>query len=428
MALNDALTEIPYWLDPPILTKNFAGKPLPDKTDILVIGSGYTGTSAALRLRQAGMRVVLIDREKLGTTASARNGGMTLTGLSQELASSEKKLGTDKVQHLFAESIESVNTVERLVMEGNIDCHFHRYGHLEAAYKPSHFEDLKQEQELLATRFNHETRLISPENLASEIGSDLYHGALLDPVSAGVHPAKYIAGLISMADQAGVDLHEEVAAEAVERRSNRFRVRTNRGAIQADQVIVATNGDTGRLTPWIQRRLVSTRSLMIATEELPGEMARSLIPRGRMIFDTKIFLFYFRLSPDGKRLLFGGRPKSPGKTLRQNAAFMHRDMLRVYPQLKEMRIEYAWWGKLGFTMDRSPHIGQHDGYYYALGYCGHGVALATYLGEKLSEMILGQGTPTLFADLKFQAIPLYTGKAWFRPMLYWYYSLLDKLP
>jgi len=296
MALNDALTEIPYWLDPPILTKNFAGKPLPDKTDILVIGSGYTGTSAALRLRQAGMRVVLIDREKLGTTASARNGGMTLTGLSQELASSEKKLGTDKVQHLFAESIESVNTVERLVMEGNIDCHFHRYGHLEAAYKPSHFEDLKQEQELLATRFNHETRLISPENLASEIGSDLYHGALLDPVSAGVHPAKYIAGLISMADQAGVDLHEEVAAEAVERRSSRFRVRTNRGAIQADQVIVATNGDTGRLTPWIQRRLVSTRSLMIATEELPGEMARSLSPRGRMIFDTKIFLFYFRLS------------------------------------------------------------------------------------------------------------------------------------
>jgi glycine/D-amino acid oxidase-like deaminating enzyme len=428
MALNGSLKEIPYWLDPLILTNNFAGKTLPEKTDVLIIGSGYTGTTAALRLRQAGVPVVLIDREKLGTTASARNGGMALTGLTQGLASPEKKLGTEKARQLFAESIESVNTVERLVMEGNIDCHFHRYGHLEAAFKPSHFERLKQEQEHLATRFNHETRLILPENLAAEIGSDLYHGALLDPISAGVHPAKYIAGLITMVDQAGVDLNEEVTAEAVERRGNGFRVRTNRGSIQADNVIVATNGYTGRLTPWIQRRVVSTRSLMIATEELPEEMARSLIPRERMIFDTKIFLFYFRLSPDGKRLLFGGRPKSPGKTLRQNAAFMHRDMLRVYPQLKDMRIDYAWWGKLGFTMDRSPHIGRHAGYYYALGYCGHGVALATYLGEKLAQMILGQGTPTLFADLKFPAIPLYTGKAWFRPMLYGYYSLLDKLP
>jgi len=353
---------------------------------------------------------------------------MTLTGLSQGLASSEKKLGSDKVRQLFAESLESVNTVERLVMEGNIDCHFHRYGHLEAAFKPSHFEHLKQEQEILAARFNHETRLIPPENLASEIGSDLYHGALLDPVSAGLHPAKYIAGLISMADGAGVDLHEAVTAEIVERRGNGFSVRTNRGAIQADKIIVATNGYTGRLTPWIQRRLVSTRSLMIATEELPVEVARSLIPHGRMIFDTKIFLFYFRLSPDGKRLLFGGRPKSQGQTLCQNAAFMHRDMLRVYPQLKDLRIEYAWWGKLGFTWDRSPHIGRHDGYYYALGYCGHGVALATYLGEKLSEMILGKETQTQFAALKFQAIPFYTGKAWFRPMLYWYYSLLNKLP
>ncbi len=428
MTLNGALKEVPLWLDPPILTKSWVGKPLPGKTDVLVIGGGYTGTTAALRLSQAGVRVVLIDRERLGTTASARNGGMTLTGLSQGLASSEKKLGKAKVRQLFAESIESVNTVEGLVTEGNIDCHFQRYGHLEAAFKPSHFEHLKQEQELLVTRFDHETRLIPPENLASEIGSDLYHGALLDPVSAGVHPARYIAGLILMADLAGVDLHADVTAESIERRGNRFRVRTDRGAIEADNVIVATNGYTGRLTPWIQRRLVSTRSLMIATEELPEEMARLLIPQGRMIFDTKIFLFYFRLSPDGKRLLFGGRPKSPGKPLGQNAAFMHRDMLRVYPQLKDVKIEYAWWGKLGFTWNRLPHIGQHGGYYYALGYCGHGVAMATYLGQKLSEMILGRGTPTLFADLKFQAIPLYTGKAWFRPMLYWYYSLRDKLP
>ena len=427
MTLIAELKEIPYWLDPPILTKSWAGLSLPQKTDVLVVGSGYTGTTAAIRLRQAGAQVVLIDREKLGTTASARNGGMTLTGLSQGVASAEKKLGRETVKRLFAEALESVDTVERIVAEGKIDCHFQRYGHLEAAFKPSHYEHLKHEQEYLASRFNHETKLIPPEDLPAEIGSALYHGALLDPVSAGVQPAKYIAGLVSMADQAGVELHEEVAAERIERRGRKFAVRTNRGEIVADDVIVATNGYTSRWTPWVQRRLVSTRSLMIATAELPGNMAQSLIPKGRMIFDTKIFLYYFRLSPDGKRLLFGGRPKSPSKSLRQNAGFMHRHLLQVYPQLKDVPIEYGWWGKLGFTRDRSPHIGRHEGCYYALGYCGHGVALATNFGERLAEMVLGQETRSAFADLKFRAIPLYNGKAWFRPILYSYYGLKDRL-
>jgi glycine/D-amino acid oxidase-like deaminating enzyme len=331
------------------------------------------------------------------------------------------------VKRLFAESVKSVSTVESIVAEGKIDCHFQRYGYLEAAFKPTHFEHLKHEQEYLASRFNHETELIPPENLPAEIGSSLYHGALLDPLSAGVQPAKYIAGLVSMADQAGVELHEEVTAERIERRGNKFAVRTSRGEIVADDVIVATNGYTSRLTPWVQRRLVSARSLMIATAELPGHLAQSLIPKGRMISDTKIFLYYFRLSPDGKRLLFGGRPKSPSKSLRQNAGFMHRHLLNVYPQLKDIRIDYAWWGKLGFTLDRSPHIGRHEGYYYAMGYCGHGGALATYFGERLAEMVLGRETRSAFSELKFRAIPLYNGKAWFRPMLYSYFGIKDRL-
>ena len=166
---------------------------------------------------------------------------------------------------------------------------------------------------------------------------------------------------------------------------------------------------------------------MIATEELPHDLAKSIMPKGRMIWDTKIFLYYFRLSPDGKRLLFGGRPKSPGKTLRENAAYMYRDMLRVYPQLKDIGIDYAWSGKVGFTPDRSPHIGRNDGIYYSLGYCGHGVALATYLGEKLAQMVQGKGANTAFADLPFRAIPFYRGNAWFRPLVYFYFGLLDRM-
>ena len=426
MKLSANFQEMPYWLDPEPLTKSYAGNPLPDQTQVLVIGGGYTGTTAAIRLMQAGVQVTVIDSEKLGTTASARNGGMTLTGLSEGLKTIEKKLGKEKTKQLFQESIESVNTVERLVIEGDIDCDFHRYGHLEAAFKPSHFENLKREQERLGSQFNHETRLIPAGELKAEIDSPLYHGALFDPVSAGVHPAKYIAGLITMADRLGVDLHETVTAEAIERRGIGFSVRTDRGTIAADDVIVATNGYTGRLTPWLQRRVISTESLMIATEALPRDLAKLLIPNGRMIWDTKIFLFYFRLSPDGKRLLFGGRPKSPSKTLRENAAYVSRDMLRVYPQLKDIGIDYAWSGKIGFTLDRSPHIGRKEGIYYSLGYCGHGVALATYLGEKLALMVQGKGANTAFADLPFRAIPFYRGNAWFRPLVYAYFSMLDR--
>jgi glycine/D-amino acid oxidase-like deaminating enzyme len=342
MKLSETFKEVPYWLDPPLLEKSFNTNPLPDRTDVLVIGGGYTGTTASIRLKQAGVQVTLIDKEKLGTTASARNGGMTLTGLSEGLATIEKKLGKEKVRQLFAESLESVNTVERLVAEGSIDCDFHRYGHLEAAFKPSHFESLKREQERLSSRFNHETHILSPAEMKTEIDSALYHGALLDPQSAGVHPAKYIAGLITMADQLGVNLHEAVTAQAIERRGTGFSIGTNRGTLSADEIIVATNGYTGPLTPWIQRRIISTESLMIATEKLPKDLAKSLIPRGRMIYDTKIFLFYFRLSPDGRRLLFGGRPKSPRKTLQENAAYMYRDMLRVYPQLKDIGIDHNY--------------------------------------------------------------------------------------
>jgi glycine/D-amino acid oxidase-like deaminating enzyme len=427
MTLSTNFKEIPYWLDPPPLVKSFPGAALPARTDVLVVGSGYTGVAAAIRLKQAGLRVTLIDRLKLATAASARNGGMTLTGLSRAPAEVENRLGEEKAKQLFAESLESVNTVERLAAEGSIDCNFQRCGHLETAFKPAHFERLKRDQERLHSRYHHETHIISPAELKREIDSGLYHGALLDPASAGLHPAKFIAGLITMAEGLGVNLCEEVSAKAIEQQGSGFSIRTNRGTIAADEIIIATNGYTGPLTPWLRRRLVPTESLMIATEELPPDLAGSLIPKGRMIFDTKIFLYYFRLAPDGRRLLFGGRPKSLRRTLRENAVAMHRVMLSVFPRLQEIDITHAWSGKIGFTLDRLPHIGRHNGLHYALGYCGHGVALATYLGEKLAAMVQGQDPATAFADLPFRPIPFYNGNPWFQPLVYAYFSLLDRI-
>ncbi len=262
--------------------------------------------------------------------------------------------------------------------------------------------------------------------METEIGSRRYHGALLDPLSGGVHPAKYIAGLARMADQCGVDLHEGVEAKNIEMRNGRFLVKTDKGFVSAEQVVVATNGYTGSLVPWLHRRVIPVESMIIATEELPAEIAKSLIPNGRMIFDTKNLLFYFRLSPDGKRMLFGGRLRSAKKSMRENAAFMRRNMLQVYPQLEKVGIAYAWSGNVAMTWDRLPHIGRQNGIYYAMGYCGHGVALASYLGRKLSEMILGSGTPTAFADNTFKAIPFFRTIPWGLPMITLYYSTLDR--
>ena len=421
------IKEATYWMDPHPTINNYSNKPLPQKTDVLVIGSGYTGVVTALQLKKANVDVTLIDKGRIGSEASSKNGGMALTGLCVSLQKVKKKFGKEIMVQFFQESLESVNCVERLVAEGSIDCHFERNGFLEAAFKPAHFDGLKADQEFLAEHLNHTAHIIPPEKMREEIGSDLYHGALVEPASAGVHPAKYTAGLIRMADEAGVDIHEYVEAQKIYRTTGKFKVTTSRGPILAERVVVGTNGYTSNLTAWQMRRVVPVESLMIATEELPPEVAKPLVPNNRMIFDTKRFLYYFRLSPDGKRMLFGGRPKKFWKPTIDKAKEMRKDMLRVYPQLEKYAIEYVWFGKVCFTVDRFPIIGERGGIYYAMGYCGHGVAMATYLGSKLSDMILGKGLNTAFADKKFTPIPLYWGKPWFLPIAHNYFKFLDKI-
>lgn len=422
------INDTPYWLDPDPKQGSYTGKVLPRKSDVLIIGGGYTGMSAALRLRRDGVQVALVDADRLCFNASARNGGMALNGLSEGILSVLERFGPDRTREYFNASLESVDCVERLVNEGDIDCHFNRYGCLEAAFKPPHYEWLKKEQVFLAETLDYHTSIVAPQDMQSEIGSDIYHGGLVDPQGAGVHPAKYIAGLMRMAETAGVDLHENVAALQIERRLGGFRVKTTSGVVETEHVVVATNGYTGNMDPWLQRRMIPVESFMIATEELPADLAEQLIPNKRMIFDTKNFLYYFRLSPDGKRMLFGGRPRSPRLPLQKRAEYIRRDMIGVYPQLKPFKIEYAWFGNCGFTFDRFPHIGRHGGMYYSMGYCGHGVALATYLGKEMAKMILGVGDGSIFAQNPFVTVPFYRGKPWFNPILYGYFRLKDRLP
>ncbi|HEY0442589.1 MAG TPA: FAD-binding oxidoreductase, partial [Candidatus Limnocylindrales bacterium] len=263
--------------------------------------------------------------------------------------------------------------------------------------------------------------------LRDEIGSAAYFGGLAVEGSGTLHPGKWFAGLAGLAAAAGADLHEGVRARRVRRQANgRLIVDTIRGSVEADQVLVATNGYTDGVVPALRRRVIPVGSYIIATEPLPEALVAELSPRGRAFFDTKNFLFYWHISAD-RRMIFGGRASMLPTTVDRTAEILHRGLLRVHPQLAGYRIDYAWGGNVGFTFDRMPHVGRIGGVSYAMGYCGTGVAMSTYLGTRVADWLGGAAPPAL-QRLRFPLVPApYEGRPWFLPVVGEWYRLQDRL-
>ncbi len=403
--------------------------PIPAEVDFAVIGGGYTGLSAARTLAQQGAKVVVLEAETIGWGASSRNGGMALTGLKVGMATIINKYGRDLAKTLFQYSLDSVNTVEQIVNEENIDCGFERYGHLLTANKPKHYETLKDEVDFMAKEFNHKVRLVPASELQSEIGSNVYHGALVDEVSGGLNPAQYVAGLAAATEKAGAMLCARARVNRLERGERRFVIETERGSLSAKSILVATSGYTGNVTKKLQKKIIPIGSFIIATEKLSDELANELNPHNRMIFDYKHFLNYFRLWDN--RMIFGGRaaffPENE-KTIEQSAEILRREMVSVYPQLKDVNVDYAWGGTLDFAFDQMTHVGEVDGMFYSLGYAGHGVAMGTHLGKTVAEAIVkGNIKEHPFAQFDFPSAPLglYNGRPWFLPFAGMWHKILD---
>ena len=403
--------------------------PLPEKVDVAIIGSGYTGLSAARTLARRGARVAVLEAETIGWGASSRNGGMVLTGLKVGMQTVIHKYGKDIAKRLFQCSLDSIDTVERIVKEENMDCGFTRSGHLLAANKPKHYEALVQEVEFMEKEFNHKVRVVPRDQQHAEIGTDIYHGALVDDVSGGLNPAQYVAGLARAAAKAGASLHARARVNRLGRSGNRFTLETERGPLSAESVLVGTSGYTGNATKSLQKKVIPIGSFIIATEKLSDDLARELIPNNRMIFDFKHYLNYFRLWDN--RMVFGGRaaffPENSGTTQR-SAEILQREMIQVYPQLKDVKVEYVWGGTLDFAFDMMTHVGEVDGVYYSLGYAGHGVAMATYLGQTIAEAMLdGNIKDHPFASFDFPGAPLglYDGRPWFLPFAGAWHKILD---
>lgn len=393
------------------------------RCDVVVIGAGLTGLSTALHLARGGRDVVVLERDRVGAGASTRNGGMTLAGLKRSPAELLRSFGPDLGRRLYRASLDAIDFTEAFLEREAIDCEFRRYGVLWAAYTAGHYRELSRVQALLAQRFAHETALLAKAELRNELDSPLYQGGLLDPLSAGLHPGRLVAGLLTAARRQGVAVHEACEVTGVDTRGPECCVTTGRGTVRCRQVVVATNGYTPDFLSGLRRRVIPIGSYIVVTAPL-HERAATLIPRGRMVFDTKHLLYYFRMV--GDRLLFGGRTSFRRISDAEAARRLHAGMLEVFPQLDGVGIDYSWSGNVAFTFDQLPHLGSLDGLYYALGYCGHGVAMGLYAGHHLAELLLHGATALPFAELPLQSRGYYRREPWFLPWAGLYYQLADR--
>lgn len=427
------IRETNYWLETVPGRVQGAQGALPEKVDVAIVGGGYCGLSAARVLANRGASVALFEAESLGWGASCRNGGMVLTGLKLPVPTLIARHGLETTRRMYAASLESIDLLERIVKEEKIDCSFSRCGHLEVACKPSHFNGFVEAAAQIKREFNHELRIVPKNELRKEIGAEIYYGGMVDETSAGLNPAQYVAGLARTAQRAGAALYDHAKVFKVKRESNggsvQSRISTSRGSLAAREVLLASGAYTTSATPGLRKKVIPIGSYIIATEVLPAGLAHELSPRNRMIYDSRHFLYYYRLTPDN-RMLFGGRaaffPESEN-TVKESAELLRRGMVEVYPQLRQTKVAFAWGGTLDFTFDVTPHSGMIDGMHFAIGFAGHGVAAATWMGAKLAGVLCGDADNNPFSSIPFPAAPigLRSGNTWALPLAGMYYRVLD---
>ena len=421
------MLKTPLWTDQFPRPNNLVTSDNPSSdTDIAIIGSGYTGLCAARILRKNGASVTIFERNTIGWGASSRNGGMATPGLKQGIQKIYKMYGSKLAHEFWKASVDAIDLIEEIVDEHSIDCDWQRNGHASLATKPSHAPRLKQYGSWLEKKFGHVQNYIPGNQIRDEIGSDAYHGALTDEISGGLHASKYVYGLATTVSNLGVQLCEHTDVLDIEKNdSNYFRLITSKGDVRAKKVIIATNGYTDRLVPRLKPLIFPVGSYIVVTEPLSEDLQNIISPKKRMYYDSKWFLNYFRLTPDG-RMLWGGRNDlSTDLDLDDSAKRLTRELYSILPDLRDIPITHTWTGKLGITFDLMPHIGEKNGIYYAFGYGGHGLSIATYLGTEIGLLLSGKKDRSPFMEISHQTMFFYRNRPWFIPFAARYFRFLD---
>ena len=424
---QEGWSERSYWLDGLGPAPQTGGE-LPGEADVVIIGSGYTGLNAAIECARAGKSTLVLDAADPGHGCSTRNGGQISTSIKPSLDKLVRKFGAARGKAIRDIGETALDWIETRITEESIDCDFKRAGRFHAAHTPQTYEDLARTAKQLSQDEGIDAHVIPRSEQHAELGSDAYFGGVLYPRHASVDPARYHRGLLDTALNAGALVRGHCAATGITRQRAGFDVETEHGTIRAGDVIVATNGYTTGLTPWLQRRVIPIGSYIIATERLPKDLMDRLSPKDRIASDTRKVVYYYRPSPDRTRILFGGRVSANETDPNISGPRLYEDMCRVYPELRDYQISHSWMGTVAYTFDELAHTGVHNGVHYALGYCGSGVSMASYLGMRAGQKVLGlKEGQTAFDDLPFPSRPLYTGTPWFLPPVVAWYRWRDRV-
>jgi glycine/D-amino acid oxidase-like deaminating enzyme len=415
----------PYWWDgvPPA----DLGQPaLPAQVDVAVIGSGYTGLHAALQTARGGRTTLVLDAEDAGWGCSTRNGGQISTSIKPGLAELTRRHGADHAVRILREGRRSLEWIGEFVAAEGIDCDFRVAGRFHAAHSPTQYEILARDAANQPKGLELPIEVVPRAEQHRELGTDAYFGGVVYTRHAALDPGRYHRGLLDRARAAGATVVPHCAVTALDKDGAAFRLNTPHGVVVARKVVVATNGYTGRITPWLRRRVIPIGSYVIATEELSPALMARLMPRNRIVSDTRKVVYYYRASPDRRRVLFGGRVSLRESDPRISGPRLHAEMTWIFPELAQARISHSWVGFIAYTFDELAHVGEREGLHYAMGYCGSGVGMASYLGMRLGQQVLGlKDGATALDTVRFQTRPLYTGNPWFLAPSIWYYRWKD---
>ena len=391
--------------------------------DVIIIGAGYTGCHAALETLKAGLRTLVLDAQDFGNGCSGKNGGHLSSSIKPDLATLCRRHGKHLAAAIWSEGENALDYTVDFIKKRQLVCDLEPCGRLIAAHNKRQFRILKRKYTGISG-----SRILEKDQLATEIRTDSYQGGVIVDRVYALHPGKYLSGLLYEVMATGASIQDQTPVIAINHEPAGFSVQTPGERIFCRKIILATNGYTGPLSPWQQRRIIPIASSIIATEALGQQRIKQLIPGLRLIIDTRRLLTYYRPSPDGERILFGGRVSARVLPEKESAVLLHRALCQLFPELHNIRIEHSWIGNVAYTFDTLPHIGEHEGIHYAMGYCGSGVSLASYFGHRIGQKVAGMTAgKTALDNIPFQSRPGYNGDPWFLSPTITFNRLLDRI-